>query len=217
MLKHYMLVLLVGGSLFLASEAVLGQDSEEIRVNAKVEPDSGKGSIQVFDLKLDFEFAGYGVYIPAEYPTLTVIPLETGERVRLDKIAKATFKGTRVFWKKWIEPSERKKYDNVDSDGYYHWSDIEVAVTILDWNGQKTKSRIKRPEFSDVYLVGRTPRGDFKLQLDQENGKTVVVVFEPNFIMMCPNDKTHVFPNADYIYCPKCGAKLEKVIPKPEP
>jgi hypothetical protein len=178
---------------------------------ASVYPDKNADAIEVNHLKLNFTFAGYGVYLPSEYPTLTSIPLEDGEDVNFASIRKLTVTGKRVNWKKYIEPDQRRKYEDIDADGYYHWSDVEVEVTITDWNDKVITSRIKRPDVADVYLVGQTDRGDFRLQLDQENNKTVVVSFKPNFVMQCENDPTHLFPNLNWKYCPICGGKLKKI------
>lgn len=182
-----------------------------VAVTAFVEPDSGKEQIRVTDLKLDFRFAGYGYYLPSNYPVSESIPLENGEVVKLENIAEATFKARRVRWKKFIPEEERKNYTDVDSEGYRHWSAVEVECWIRDWEGNDTRSRIKRPDYSDVYLVGKTNRGEYGLQIDQENSKTVHVIFEPNFIMQCEKDKSHLFPNSSYVYCPFCGSKLKKI------
>ena len=188
-----------------------GQGEDSPSFTATVYPDKSGEGIEVNHLKLDFVFAGYGVYIPSEYPTLTQIPLEVGENVKFENVKRLTLAGKRVSWKKYIEPDQRRKYENMDGDGYYHWSDIEVEVTVTDWNDKVITSRIKRPDVADVFLIGQTNRGDFKLQLDQENNKTVVAVFKPNFVMQCQNDHTHLYPNLNWQYCPICGGKLKKI------
>ncbi|GEM_PF-597576 len=178
---------------------------------ARVYPDSSKPPIQVKNLQLEFVFAGYGVYLPSDYPTLTAFPLESGERIAMENIAEVVCKAVRVQWKKYQEPEKRHTDSRVDAQGYLHWSDVEVEVTLKDWNGQTVQSRLFRPEISDVYLTGTTDRGDFRLQLDQENGKSVRIEFEPLFIMQCTGDFNHLFPNMNWKYCPLCGASLKKV------
>ena len=199
-------------SLITSGSWLFAQSEEPVSVTAIVEPDSGKDQIRVEDLKIEFKFAGYGYYLPSDYPVMREIPLENGEIVSLDKIAEATFRARRVQWKKFIPENERANYDDVDKDGYRHWSAVEVDTWIRDWDGNVIKSRIKRPEYSDVFLIGRTSRGAYSLQIDQENNKTVHVIFEPNFVMQCPKDKSHVFPNSSYVYCPYCGKKLKRIM-----
>jgi hypothetical protein len=189
--------------------SVLG--AEIYPISAFVEPDSGKEQIKVQDIQLDFKFTGYGYYLPSRYPIYDEIPLENGEMVKLSKIAEATFTPIRVQWKKYIPANERNKYDGVDNTGYRHWRAVEVDCCLKDWNGTTTRSRIKRPDYSDIFLVGQTNRGEFNLQIDQENGKVIHLVFEPQFIMLCSKDKSHLFPNSIYKYCPFCGNKLEKI------
>jgi len=198
-------------TLWLAANCTLLAQSEGKQgFNAYVSPDSARESIYVTALKIDFKFAGYGTYIPAEYPTLTELPLETGERISFDKIAEATFKAERVQWKQFVDPDQRHQYESVDEQGYRHWSDVEIVATVKDWEGETIRSRIARPEVSDVFLSGKTSRGDFRLQIDQENNKTVHVVFEPLFSMVCAKDASHVFPNSSWTFCPICGSKLKR-------
>jgi hypothetical protein len=187
-----------------------------VPVSGMVAPDSTTPALEVRNMALDFRFAGYGVYIPSKYPRETSIPLENGERIALEKMSEMKLEGTRVRWKKYIPPAERVQYDHIDEQGYYHWSDVEVDVVIRDWKGSIIRSRIKRPANSDVYLVGETDRGDYELQLDQENNKTVIIAFTPAFIMQCTQDPTHVFPNQEYKYCPRCGGLLKR-IERPRP
>ena len=91
------------------------------------------------------------------------------------------------------------------------FSGLGGLVREVDWEGNVISSRIKRPEYADVFLIGETSRGEFKLQVDQENNKKVFVKFEPNFIMQCSKDQTHIFPNRSFKYCPLCGNKLKKI------
>ncbi len=193
-----------------ASHSLFAQPESKISFNAYVSPDSSKESIHVTALKIDFKFAGYGTYVPTEYPTLTELPLETGERISFDKISEATFRAERVQWKQFVDASQRHQYDSVDEQGYRHWSDVEVVAMVKDWEGEIIRSRIARPEVSDVFLSGKTSRGDFRLQIDQENNKTVYVVFEPLFSMVCTKDASHVFPNSSWTFCPICGSKLKR-------
>ncbi len=179
--------------------------------NSRVFPDSSKPPIYVKNVRIEFIFAGYGVYLPSDYPTITSIPLESGERVSFENIAEIQCRPRRVFWKKYIEPVHRSQYNDIDAEGYRHWSDIEIEVLLKDWDGDETRARMLRPEVSDAYLIGKTDRGDFRLQLDQENGKTVRMEFEPLFIMQCTNDINHLFPNAQWRFCPLCGASLKKI------
>ena len=180
-------------------------------ITAMVAPDSGENQIKVKELKLDFKFAGYGYYMPSNYPLADEIPLENGEIVQLENIAEATFVAKRVQWKKYIPEPERKNFTDVDNDGYRQWSAIEVEVQLRDWDGNITNSRIKRPDYADVFLVGKTQRGDYSLQIDQENNKTVHVVFEPTFILQCTKDNAHLFPNSTFQFCPYCGSKLKRI------
>lgn len=197
--------------LLFASLAAIAQPDSAHRFEARVYPDSSKPAIQVKNLQLEFVFAGYGVYLPSDYPTLTAFPLESGERIAMENIAELVCRPVRVQWKKYQEPDQRRTDARVDAQGYRHWSDVEVEVMLKDWNGNSVQSRLFRPEISDVYLTGMTDRGDFRLQLDQENGKMVRLEFEPLFIMQCTGDLNHLFPNMNWKYCPLCGASLKKV------
>jgi len=182
-----------------------------LNISARVAADSGHQYISVNNLMLDFVFAGYGLYTPSEYPILTLLPLENGEKIYLNKLKELTFSSERVFWKEYVTEEKRNKFSTIDANGYRHWSDIEVNVRAVDWEKNIIKSRLKRPEYSDVYLRGVTQRGELELQIDQENNKKVHIVFRPQFVMQCQNDKTHLFPNSDFKYCPKCGGKLIRI------
>ena len=198
--------------LIVLSSMTTAQENKLVKVSAIVAPDSGKKSMEVHDLKLDIVFAGYGIYFPSDFKTLTALPLENGETIEFSKIAEATFKGERVKWKKYILPEERDKYENIDSEGYYHWSDIEVRTIIYDWQDEVINTRLKRPDLSDIFLIGQTARGDFKLQLDVENQKTVHIIFNPQYYMQCTHDSSHIYPNATWKFCPECGHKLKKIL-----
>jgi hypothetical protein len=195
-----------------AAEPDIKQTSPPRSLSAKVAPDSGESWVAVNDLKLEFTFAGYGYYDPKDYGTLTELPLETGERVEFENIAEMTVTGIRTHWRKYVQPAERDQYDNVDEEvdenGYRTWSDVEADLVIVDWNGKVIRSRIERPELADIYLIGRTARGTFKLQLDQENGKKVHVKFLPVFVMQCSKNSSHTFHNTTWKFCPHCGAEL---------
>ncbi|HNS72921.1 MAG TPA: hypothetical protein PKI81_05915 [bacterium] len=200
--------------LLISSLNATAQINSASIVEAKVYPDSSKPAVTVKNLHLEFIFAGYGVYLPSDYPTVTYFPLETGERIAMENIAEMQCFPVRVEWKKYLEPEQRARNVPVDAQGYRHWSDVEVDVLIKDWNGNQVKSRLLTPDISDVFLTGRTDRGDFRLQLDQENGKLVRLEFEPLFIMQCSGDINHLFPNMKWKYCPLCGASLKKVTKK---
>lgn len=197
--------------LLIMMRAAAAQSGAAALFEAKVYPDSTKPPVVVKQLQLEFIFAGYGVYLPSDYPTLTSFPLETGERVEMENIAEVLCRPVRVEWKKYLEPGQRQDKPTVDAQGYQHWSDVEVELTLKDWSGAVTAARLSRPEISDVYLTGKTDRGDFRLQLDQENGRTVRIEFEPLFIMRCTGDLSHLFPNMRWKYCPLCGSALKKV------
>ena len=200
--------------LFLYSLSALAQIPSAHLFEAKIYPDSSKPAILVKNLQLEFIFAGYGVYLPSDYPTVTYFPLESGERINMENIAEVQCRPVRVEWKKYLEPEQRAQNVPVDAQGYRHWSDVEVDITLRDWNGNLVQSRLFRPDISDVFLIGKTDRGDFRLQLDQENGKMVRLEFEPLFIMQCTGDINHLFPNMRWKYCPICGASLKKVSKK---
>lgn len=180
-------------------------------IRARVAADSGAYYVEANNLILDFKFAGYGLYAPGDYPLLTEVPLQNGEKIRFDKIKELSLSPQRIFWKEYIEPDKRREFTNIDVNGYRHWSDIEVNVRLVDWEENVLQSRLKRPEYSDVYLRGETSRGELELQIDQENGKKIHIIFRPNFIMQCTGDKSHLFPNAYYTYCPICGKGLTKI------
>ncbi len=190
------------------------QISKQVAVRALVAADSAGIYINVKDLSLDFVFTGIGMYLPSDYPIVTELPLENGERIRFDKIREATFQAVRVSKNEYIEPAMRHKYSTVDKRGYRHWSDVEVDVWVKDWDGNELKSRIFRPPHADIFLRGETTRGNFKLQLDIENEKLVHVMFRPNFVMQCTEVKSHIFPNMDYQFCPYCGKPLHKLTPE---
>lgn len=183
-------------------------------IRARVSADSGTYYVEVNSLLLDFVFAGYGLYAPGDYPILTEFPLANGEKVRFDRIKEVTLSPERVFWKEYVEIEKRREYLNVDENGYRHWSEIEVSVRLVDWENNTIQSRLKRPESSDIYLRGKTSRGEFELQVDQENSKKIHIIFRPNFVMQCTGDKTHLFPNSTFKYCPLCGKLLIKLTPQ---
>ena len=184
---------------------------QEIKYSAFVYPDSTGQSVLVQDIKLDFRFGGIGIYMPDKYPTIKYVPLETGEQIQFPYLLEVLFKGKRVEWKQFVEPDRRDEYDNIDEKGYRHWSEVEVQTTVIDLQRRKIQSRLNRPDYANVYLIGKTEHGDFKLRLDQENGKTVRVVFKHSMIMQCKRDSTHKFPNSDWKYCPICGGQLVAV------
>ncbi len=195
---------------------LLAQSEPADNYNAKVYPDSIGACVYVKQVHLDFKFSGYGVYVPSDYPSLTCIPLENGERINFTNIAQMTLRSKRIHWKKYIEPAQRHQFDDMRADGYRYWSEMEAEAVIKTWDGVEIKSRIQRPDHSDVFISGITDRGDFKLQIDQENNKTVRLEFLPGFIMQCTADLQHLFPNVQWKFCPLCGAALKR-INKPEP
>lgn len=178
---------------------------------AKIRPDTSQAYIAVSNLTLRMEYKGYGLYLPTDYPILTMIPLDNGEMVHFQTIQEITLHGERVQWKKFVAPDERGNYSDVDADGYRRYSDVEVIVDLKDWNGKITQAMLKRPENSDVYFEGKTERGNYRLQIDQENNKTVNVQFLKSFSVQCTGDPTHVFENAGFSFCPICGKPLNKV------
>lgn len=208
MVKYWLFLI---SFLLLTAQPVLSQNDMDNGVTAFVESDSGKNRIKVDNLQLDFKYGGYGVYVVSDYPVLTQIPLENGEIVGFNSIIAASFRGKHVEWKKYVEPEERVKFENIDEMGFYHWDDLEVDCIIKDKHDKIIHSRIKRPLLADVFLTGTTNRGDFQLQLDLENGKTVHVLFVPDFVMQCMKNSTHVFPNENWLYCPYCGGKLKRI------
>jgi hypothetical protein len=201
---------LIGGVFFCIING-FAQIDPQVPVHALVYPDSASSGVFVRDIHLDVRFAGYGVYVPSEYPTLSCIPLENGERVTFDAMSQLTAHARRVHWKTFVEPANRHQYSDVNPDGYRYWSGVEVDVTITGWDGKVIHSRIQRPEVSDVYLSGTTDHGDFRLQLDQENNKTVRVQFDAKYIMQCTDNLKHLFPNMNWKFCPSCGAPLKRI------
>jgi len=189
----------------------LFSQTNPIKISARIAADSGRQYITVHNLMLDFVFSGYGLYTPSEYPILTEMPLENGERILFNKIKEMTLSGERVFWKEFVPVEERNKFATIDDNGYRHWSDIEVNVRATDWEGNTVQSRLKRPEYSDIYLRGETKRGELELQIDQENNKKVHIIFRPQFVMQCSGDKSHLFPNSDFKFCPYCGSRLIRI------
>ena len=208
MIEHRSTLLIVLFSLAMLADLAAAPQSG---IKARVSADSGTYYIEVNNLMLDFVFSGYGLYAPGDYPMLTEFPLQNGERVLFDRIKETTLLPERVFWKEYIEPDRRNKYSNIDELGYRHWSDIEVNVRLVDWEGHTILSRLKRPEYSDIFLRGETSRGVLELQLDQENGKKTHIIFLPQYILQCTGDKSHIFPNSTYTYCPICGKSLIKL------
>ena len=180
-------------------------------VRARVAADSGKYYVEVNNLLLDFVFAGYGLYSPGDYPILTEIPLQNGEKVRFDRIKEITFSGERAYWKEFIAPDKRSQYVDVDENGYRKWSDVQVNVYLVDWENNKLVSRLKIPDQSDIFIRGETSRGVLELQIDVENNKKTHIVFRPNFVMQCTGDKSHLFVNSNHQFCPTCGQKLIKI------
>ncbi|MBN1542554.1 hypothetical protein JW992_10440 [candidate division KSB1 bacterium] len=189
----------------------LAQDSSSLSTIAKVYADSSSAPATVKNLRLNYKFAGYGIYVPGDYPVVSEFRLENGEIISFTKIAQARLRGERTRWKRYIDPKERGQYAEIDSEGYYQWSDIEVAVHLRDWEGNEIRSRLLRPENSDVFFIGQTQRGDFSLQIDQENNKTVLIEFEALFIMQCEKDASHLFPNSNWKFCPLCGGQLNRI------
>ncbi len=175
-----------------------------------VMPDIGEKSTNVDSFMIDFRFNGEGTYLKSDYPQVDFLPLETGENIRFDTIQWVTFKGVRVTWKKYIVAQDRKNYNDIESDGYRYWSEIEVDCVVMDNLGNLIHSRLKRPEMSDVFLVGQTVRGNFLLQIDQENGKTTRVDFNKP-VLQCSSHSEHVFHNSEWKFCPFCGSTLNLV------
>ena len=196
--------------LFSLASLLLSQPTS-LNVGARVASDSGQQYINVHNLMIDFVFAGYGLYTPSDYPILTVAPLENGERIHLNKLKEICFSSERVFWKEFVTVDKRDKFTTVDANGYRHWSDIEVNVRAVDWEGNVIRSRLKRPEYSDIYLRGETARGELELQVDQENNKKIHILFRPQFVKQCQGDKSHLFPNSDFKFCPYCGNPLLRI------
>lgn len=194
----------------LAAAMAAAQSTEAISPFAvKIRPDTSQAFIDVANLTLRMEYKGYGLYYPADYPTLTMLPLDNGEIIQFENIKEITLHGERVFWRRYVAPEERNNYLDVDAEGYRRYSDVEVMLQITDWDGKVTKGMLKRPEASDVYFEGKTERGIFRLQIDQENNKIVDVRFMRTVILRCTGDPTHVFENVDYKFCPICGKPLK--------
>lgn len=185
----------------------------DVPYTAQVYADDSSPSVRVNNLKLDFRFGGYGVYRPADYPIITYIPLETGESVQFSNIVEVSFTGKRVAWKKFVAKDERDDYKNLDPDGYYQWSEVELETSILDTKGERIKVRMKKPEAADVFLIGQTDRGKFELKLNEENSKTVRLIFHPSVILQCTRNPQHVYSNPEWKFCPIDGAPLKKIEP----
>lgn len=195
---------------FFISTTILSAAPQD-GVRARVSADSGRYYVEVNNLLLDFVFSGYGLYSSGDYPILTEIPLQNGEKVRFDRIKEITFTPERVYWKEFVEPAKRKEFVDVDENGYRRWSDIEVNVRLVDWENNIVYSKLKKPPESDIFIRGETNRGVLELQLDLENDKKSHIVFRPNFVMQCTGDKSHLFVNSNHQFCPKCGKKLIKI------
>ena len=196
----------------LAASIAAAQSTEVISpFTGKIRPDTSQTYIDVANLTLRMEYKGYGLYYPADYPTLTMVPLDNGEIIQFENIKEITLHGERVFWRKYVAPEDRNNYFDVDAEGYRRYSDVEVMLRITDWDGKVTEGMLKRPEASDVYFEGKTERGIFRLQIDQENNKIVHVRFMRTVILRCTGDPAHVFENVDYKFCPICGKPLNKV------
>ncbi len=180
-------------------------------VRARVAADSGKYYVEVNNLLLDFVFAGYGLYSPGDYPILTEIPLQNGEKIRFDRIKEITFSGERAYWKEFIDPAKRGQYSDIDENGYRKWSDVQVNVYLVDWENNTLVSRLKKPEQADIFIRGETNRGVLELQVDVENKSKTHIIFRPNYVMQCTGDKSHLFVNSTHQFCPKCGKKLIKI------
>lgn len=175
---------------------------------ASVRTDSTAEPILVQNVLLQLEFRGVGVYFKDDYPTLPAFPMENGEIIRFENVRQAFCRGERVFWRKFVQPELRSNYTDVDAEGYRRYSDVEVRLKLIDYNGKITEGLLKRPDFSDVFLIGKTERGEFRLQLDQENGKTVEINFRKASVRRCKKSPDHIFWQPDYRYCPYCGEEL---------
>jgi hypothetical protein len=187
------------------------QTLKPMNSNAKVYPDSSGVFVYVKNVTLNFIFTGYGVYVPEDYPSVTSVPLENGERINFDNIIQMVLRPKRVYWKKIMEPSQQHQLGEIGPDGYRYWSQVETEIFLKTCDGATINSRIQRPDYSDLFICGLTDRGDFKLQIDQENGKTVRIEFEPVFIMQCNKDLGHLYPNKHWKFCPLCGAPLRRI------
>ncbi len=206
---------ILGWGIAVFSQPIAAQTSSPGPFHAKIYPDSSDFFIHVMRAQLDFRFAGIGVYAAEDYPCLSSIPLENGERIAFENITRMTLRPVRVFWKKYLEPSQRRAMDEIDQNGYRLWSSVEVDAAVTTWDGTVIRSRIHHADQADIFITGTTDLGDYQLQLDQENGKSVRVEFEPIFIMQCTSDLTHLYPNRSWSFCPICGAALRRVS-KPE-
>lgn len=205
----------IGWGIVVFIQPIAAQTSPPGPFHAKIYPDSSEFFIHVMGVQLDFRFVGIGVYAAEDYPSLSSIPLENGQRIAFENITRMTLRPVRVFWKKYLEPSKRRATDEIDRDGYCISSSVEVDAAVTTWDGTVIRSRIHHADPADIFITGTTDLGDYQLQLDQENGKSVRVEFEPVFIMQCTSDLTHLFPNRPWSFCPICGAALRR-ISKPE-
>jgi len=196
--------------LFSVTLFLLAQEKQVPAFRAQISVNSSQEYILAQQILMDFDFSGFGIYAPADYPLTTKVPLQNGEIIPFDKIKEMTLWSERVIQKKYVSPENRAQY-NVDNQGYRYKSEFVINVTLVDWEGDTLVSRIKQPEYSDVYIRGQTKRGDVEIILDHESDDVVHVVFLPNYVLQCSGDKSHIFPNADYKYCPKCGKLLIKI------
>jgi len=203
--------LLLIGYFTILGAIIFAQDTTAYLIQAKVSADTGLPTVDVAHLRLDFRFAGYGIYQVNDYPLLKHIPLETGEYISFENISNAVFESKKVHWKAFVEPVERIEFENIDSLGFRHWQSIEIYARIKDWKGDTIKARIQRPEESNVFLTGRTKRGDYILKLNTPGYQRIKVDFAPHVTMQCPKEMTHTFPNSSFQYCPYCGIALKRI------
>lgn len=118
--------------------------------------------VAVSDLKMKFEYHGYGGYKPSDYSATEAIPLETGINVDFAKTDVVTFVP---------KPVEHRAKD-------HKWIETVVDVELKLVTGATIKQQLKPPESARVYLVGKTEFGDFKYLLNERRSSTVTVTFQ---------------------------------------
>jgi len=107
----------IGWGIAVLNQPIAAQNSPPGPFHAKIYPDSSGFFIYVMKVQLDFRFAGIGVYAAEDYPSLRSIPLENGERIAFENITRMILRPVRVFWKKYVDPAQRRATDEIDQDG----------------------------------------------------------------------------------------------------
>ncbi|MBI2815219.1 MAG: hypothetical protein HYX71_13160 [Opitutae bacterium] len=119
------------------------------------------------------------------------VPLGDGRKIPFASIVAATFTATGVI-----------SQENI------HEYEIDVAINLND--GKRIESRLGREGATEISLIGKTVGKDFKVNLAEQSGIRVQVLFKSDeALLICTKDSTHRYFGPDWKFCPIDGAPLK--------